>query len=199
MRLPRFAWRHAPYALLAPLFMVIATAIHEAAHGLVGVLLGARVVEFHVWPGEHHGRNVWGWVQFDRAVEPAWLLGVAPALGWVVVAVVAAVGVPRVRPRPLAKVLFAIGSLVPIVDVTNQTTGMLRGAPDADHSIAFAGAHGLGLALGIAYALAVGALAWRPFCRVFGDDALSPAEFAAAVAGLALAVALAPYAVALAC
>ena len=191
-RLGRFAWRHAAYALLAPLLMVASTAIHEGAHALAGLMLGAQLTEFVVLPTTRAGRVVWGHVTFEGAVPHAWLMIIAPAIVWAVIAGLTALAAHRVRPAALGKTVFLLGAVVPMIDICNQTAALLTGDSLADHGRVFAEHRALGIALGALYLGGAAALAWIAFVRRFSRAALAPAEFGLSCAGVIALVVIGP-------
>jgi hypothetical protein len=71
VKLTDFLW-----LLATPVYLLISTFRHEAAHAVVGWWEGATITAFVFWPTTHRGRLFWGYVMLDRQVS--WWMMAAP-------------------------------------------------------------------------------------------------------------------------
>lgn len=177
-RMGRFLLGHLGYALFAPALMIVGTVVHEAAHAAVGLALGGRVLELHVWPelGPHGFR--FGHVLYDRHFgELQWLVTMAPALAWTAIALASIFWIGRVsRPR-IAKTCLLFCFLLPLADISMQLAGLYCNSPASDYYKVLAEWK---TATGVAAVLYFGGFAyagWRWIFRAIFGDALSAIEY----------------------
>jgi hypothetical protein len=187
----RFLRGHLAHVLLSPLLgFTLVTVLHEAAHALLVVAQGGRVVEFSFVPG---GGN-YGHVRYAGAVAFPALVSLAPYLMWGAFALgTAALAWARPRlPFWLTSSLFVWAFAVPLLDIGNAAVGWLAGGSSNDLAHAF-GRPGqldlLGVGLLVVASLVAGYFVQR---RLYQERALSVAGYAltSVVAGAALLVGL---------
>lgn len=174
----------APQIALAPaLFFLGVTFLHEAAHAVVAIALGGRVIEFAFLPGPHNLGHV-RWEPPPHA--PAWLgalVSIAPYVMWSTLAAATAVFAWLRGPvnRWLAAALFFWCYVVPLGDIAWNLYG---GRGD----LAVGGLDGLILqAVGSAGLLSAFLVGHGVQRRLFGDRAVTFRGYLAAAAVLGVA------------
>jgi hypothetical protein len=178
---------HLAHVLLSPLLgLTLVTALHEAAHALLVVAQGGRVLEFSFLPGG----GSYGHVRYEGAVAFPELVSLAPYLMWGTLALGTA-ALAWVRPRLpfwITSSLFVWAFAVPLLDVGNAAVGWLAGGRSNDLAHAFGRPTELDAA-GVAL-LALGSITAGYFVqrRLYRERALGLAGYAltSAVAGVAL-------------
>jgi len=178
----------APQIALAPaLFFLGVTFLHEAAHAVVAIALGGRVIEFAFLPGPHNLGHV-RWEPPPHA--PPWLgalVSIAPYVMWSTLAGATALFAWRRRPvnRWLAGALFFWCYVVPLGDIAWNLYG-------GQGDLAVGGLDGLILqAVGTAGLLAAFLVGHAVQRRLFGDRAVTFRGYLAGAALLGAASAVA--------
>lgn len=183
----RFLRGHLAHVVLSPLFgLTLVTVLHEAAHALLVLAQGGRVLEFSFLPGG----GSYGHVRYAGAVPFPALVSLAPYLMWGTLAV-GTMALAWARPRLpfwITSSLFVWAFAVPLLDIGNAAVGWLAGGRANDLAHAFGRPTALD-ALGVAF-LAIAAIAAGYFVqrRLYRERALGCAGYAltGAVAGVGL-------------
>ena len=108
------------WLLLAPAYLILGTARHEASHAVAAVMQGARLEGIVVLPSMRDGNLYWGYTSYTGNVN--WLVFAAPYL---VDLLTVAVLLPLCRlargwSRPVWLNLVVLGPLSPLVNSTYQ-------------------------------------------------------------------------------
>jgi hypothetical protein len=131
---PRLRWSDTWWILAVPVYSFLGTLRHEGSHALAGLLEGARVLEFRVFPtlgGEPW--ILWGYVVFDRPTS--WLTSAAPYIGDLLVFILAYAVLRRFtfQQRWLWLNVAIVGLLGPLLDNLYNYTKLLYTIGDLDH------------------------------------------------------------------
>ncbi len=180
-RMARFVWRRRLLAALIPPLLLLGALVHELAHALAVIAQGGRVIELGVVPSLRSGVS-FGHMLHAGVARP-WLVWIAPAALWTVIAAGTLVLLGRIRRRRLAEGLLFVLALLPMADLSFGFAGLFLGRPSTD---LYRVLHGHETVAGVIMNLlfvTVGLLGWRRFHAV-APGVLTAAEFTAGYVAL---------------
>jgi hypothetical protein len=152
-----------PWALLAPLLMLLGTALHESAHALGVLVSGGRVLGLDLLPVFEAGHFRFGQTRWAGLEHPPDLALAFPFLLAHGHATLGALASARFAGRA-GRVLFFTSSLLPMFDVAQLHAGLWLGSRTADLGKLSAEA-AFGARLSLPLLLGLAALSWRAFRR----------------------------------